>query len=223
MTRLDITFATAFLARYAHKPHKVHFDYIKRIHRYLSTTKDVGFRVPSTFSPPSSPEAAKTTEIIKSAPLVGFSDASFADDVQTRRSTAGYVIYLCGTPIAWKSTRQTLVTTSTTESEYVAMFLLCKEVVWTQQILRDLFFHVDAAKSTAIYCDNEAAMTIATSSKLTSRSKHIDIKYHYIRELHRQGAVQVRYVSTKYQLADILTKPLGKVKFHNFMKLLGLK
>lgn len=112
--------------------------------------------------------------------LIGFSDADFAGDLKTRRSTTGYVFYLSNGPVTWSSQRQKLVTLSTTESEYVAAEATSREVLWLRGLLKSINCECNGAIK--LYIDNQSAIKLVKNTEFYKRTKHIDIRYHSIRE-----------------------------------------
>jgi hypothetical protein len=122
--------------------------------------------------------------------------------------------------ISWFSTKQTSVVLSTTAEEYMATCLACTEAVWLQKLLSGLFdIELDA---TSICCDNQSFINLLVNLVFHDKSKHIGIKYHFIRDVVEKGAVKLHYVASNEQVADVLTKPLSKVKFEYFRDKLGL-
>ena len=195
-TRPDIKYAVGQVAKFAQNPSPAHWSAVKLILSYLKGTIDYGIR----FSGSSS-----------SGVLSAYSDADYAGCLQTRRSTTGYVLLLSGGPVAWTSRRQQGVATSTTESEYTAAFEATKETVWVRNLLR----HVGTAQSspTELFCDNQSAIKMVHNPEFHSRTKHIDVHLHFIREKQDDKTIGIQYISTHDQLADIFTKPLSRITF----------
>lgn len=113
---------------------------------------------------------------------------------------------LCGAAITWSSRRQGLVTTSTTEAEYVATTEAAKEAIWLSLLLSDLGHKPGAIP---LYCDNQGAIALSNSARTTGRTKHFTVRHHFIRECIAAGSIDIKYVSTHTQLADALTKPVA--------------
>ncbi|KAF0704318.1 hypothetical protein AaE_015000 [Aphanomyces astaci] len=185
-TRPDIAHAVQRLSRHLHDPREPHMVGAKRILRYIKSTLDHGliFRA-------------------SNCELVGYSDASWANR-DGRRSTTGFICFVSGGAVSWKSARQRVVALSTCEAEYIALVEMAKEVVWLRGLLQEM--GVDQQVPTITWCDNKSAIATAEGSGVSERSKHMDVRLHYVRQLIRGKAIDVRHVRTTDQLADILTK-----------------
>ena len=195
VSRPDIMYAVGVVSRYLTKHSTAHWNAVKRIIRYLKATSDLGIEYRKSANPT----------------ISGFSDSDYANDLDTRRSTTGYLFQQSGGPVTWNSQRQATVSLSTTEAEYVAASHASKEATWLRHLLQDI--GQSAKKPTMIFMDNQSAIRLVHNPKFHKRTKHIDVKYHYIREKYYNGEIDIKYVSTKNQLADILTKPLPKDQF----------
>lgn len=123
-------------------------------------------------------------------------------------------------PIIWSSRKQNIVATSTTEAEYIAAHDTTKEVVWARGLLKQL--NVEQIQPTVLHCDNAAAEQLIKNPVYHRRTKHIDIKFHYIRQIVRDGLLEIRHVSSGEQLADMFTKPLTRDKFETNRTLINL-
>ncbi len=152
--------------------------------------------------------------------MVGFSDSDWAGDIESRRSVSGYMFQLCGAPISWKSKKQTSVALSTAEAEYMALSSAAQEAVWLRKFLNELKLKQEAPM--VLYEDNQAAISMARNTH-HGRTRHIDIRYHFVRETVGNGTVELRYCRSNQMLADILTKGLicGNV-FGHLRKLAGI-
>lgn len=163
--------------------------------RYLKETRDFGILYSKDYE--------NTT-------LIGYSDADYANDRETRRSTTGYVFLICGGPVTWACQRQKSVSLSTTEAEYVAASNATREAVWLRQLLLEVGKEVNA---TTLCVDNQSAIKLIKNPVFHKKSKHIDVSYHFVREKYEDNVINVKYVHTTEQLADIYTKALPKATF----------
>jgi len=143
---------------------------------------------------------------------------SWADDKDTRRSRYGYAIYLGSSLLEWKSKLHACITLSTAESEYVAATEACKAIVWLRNTLQEL--NIAQTVPTTMFEDNQACIHMAANRMITGRNKHMEIKQHYVRHLSQNKTVQLVYVHTKRQRADILTKNLPYPDFLRLRELL---
>ncbi|KAH9099084.1 hypothetical protein LEN26_016347, partial [Aphanomyces euteiches] len=195
-TRPDISHAVQRLSRHLHNPRVPHAIGAKRVLRYVKHT--IG------------------TELIFRSPdanLVGYCDASW-EARPDRRSTTGFACFVGGGIVSWKSARQRVVALSTCEAEYVALAELAKEVVWLRGLLEDLGMRQD--HPTLTWCDNKAAISTAENVGVASRSKHIDVRHHFIRQLIQAGVIDLHHVGTADQLADVLTKVSTRAAIDKF-------
>ena len=204
-TRPDIAFAIGLLARFNQDPSETHWNAVVHILRYLSHTRNTGI----VYGP-------------ASQQLEGFSDADFAtSDTERRRVTSGYVFRLWGGAISWQSKRQPSVSLATGDAEYVAISQAARELMWLRSILYELGFKPHGP--TTLYGDNQAAIAIAKNPVAHSRSKQIDIRYHYVRELVERQVIDLRYTPTAAMVADGFTKALPPVQLATLLKSLGLQ
>jgi hypothetical protein len=202
-TRPDIAYSVAFLARSMQNPTTNDFINAKRIFRYLKGTKDL--------------------ELVynnQQQQLVGYSDASYAED-KDRKSVGGYVFKQAGAAVTWRSTKQKIVSQSSMEAEYIALAEAVKEAEWLRKLQREIFPNNNLAP-TLIYEDNQSSIKLAENPIHSDRSKHIDVKYHAIRERINKKIVEVQHLPGTEMIADILTKSLGSVLHQRFVKDLGL-
>jgi hypothetical protein len=171
-----------------------HWSAAKDVLRYLAGTRDQGvlFKKGAGF-------------------LVGYCDSDFAGDVDTRRSTAGYVFTLCGGAVSWSSKLQVTVAVSTAEAEYMAAASAVKEALWFRKLLFDFGFVLDSP--VLIFCDNQAAIKLLLNPVVSSRSKHIDVLHHFARERVARREVSFEYCRTDDMIADCLTKAVPEHKF----------
>jgi len=154
--------------------------------------------------------------------LTGYSDADWAGDISTRRSTTGYVVMLNNGAIAWRSQRQPTVALSTMEAEYMALTEATKELKWVRQLLTELGHNEDKNGPTDLYSDNQSAIALAKNPVSHARAKHIDIRHHFIREAIHDKTVWVQYIPTSEMTADSLTKALGREKHEKCAARMGM-
>ena len=205
-TRPDLAAAVGILSKFMSRPGKDHWTGVKRILRYIQGTLNYGLM----FSADN-----------KSPVLVGFSDADWAGDLDTRRSTSGYVFQIQGNTVSWCSKRQATVSKSSTEAEYTALSGASQEAVWMRRLLADIGF--EQRGPSTIFEDNQGAIELARNPKFHNRTKHIDVSLHFIREQVNLKAISVKYCPTEDMLADIMTKGLPRVTFQKFRDNLGVK
>ncbi|KAJ1704150.1 hypothetical protein LUZ63_003929 [Rhynchospora breviuscula] len=188
-SRPDIMYAVCICARYQANPKESHHKAAKRILRYVKGTQSLGFWY------------GKQTEL----DLVGYTDADFAGDRMDRKSTSGTCQFLGGSLVSWSSRKQTSVALSTAEAEYVAAGSCCTQLLWMMQTLKD--YELEFQKI-PILCDNTSAILISKNPVLHSRTKHIEIRHHFIRDHVEKCDVELVHVDTKEQIVDIFTKLL---------------
>ena len=193
-TRPDIAYSVSYVARFNSKPTTYAWKLVCRILRYVQGTQHVGLQF------------SKTTE-----PLIAFSDSDFANDCSDRKSVSGYILMAGGNVLSWKSCKQELVTTCTLYSEYVALFTAAQEVLFMSRLMMELI-NTNITPVT-VYCDNHGSITVAENPTHHKRSKAIDIKYHAIREYIQKKYIDVKYVVSDDNLADVFTKPLSLADF----------
>lgn len=205
VTRPDIAFAVGIVSRFMSSPLPCHVTAVKRIFKYLNATsahgltysKDMGYKV------------------------VGFCDADYANCPVDRRSVGAYTFLCAGSAVSWSSKKQTCIATSTTDAEYMALSQAAREASWLSRLAAEL--QIDIGIIT-ISCDNSGAVALSSNPAIHQRTKHIDVIHHYVRQQIEHGRLLVNRISTKQQLADILTKPLPKISFQDLVqRLLGLQ
>lgn len=157
---------------------------------------------------------------IKNA-IEGYADSDWAGDRVDRKSTSGYVFKIFGCTVSWSSKKQASVALSSTEAEYVALSVAISEACWLRYLLID-FQVVDKSCSVLIYEDNQSAIKVCKNPEFHKRLKHIDIRFHFIRDKVKENIVILKYVPTSMQLADFFTKPLSVTLFTNFSVKCGL-
>ena len=152
--------------------------------------------------------------------MVGYVDADGASQ-EHRHAISGYVFLVDGGAVSWASKKQELVTVSMTEGEYVALTHGAKEALWLRSLIGELFS--ERADPTVIHGDNQSAIALAHGNQYHARTKHIDIRYHFIRYVIESGAIRLVYIPTDKQTADVLTKALPSAKAKHFAHALGLR
>lgn len=152
--------------------------------------------------------------------LTVYTNSDYAGDIDDRRSTSGYAFLLSGGAVAWVSKKQHVVTLSTTEAEFVAAAYCACQCVWMRRILEE--FGLKQSGSTTIMCDNSSAIKLSKNPVLHGRSKHIDVRFHFLRDLTKDGVVKLVHCGTNEQIADILTKPLRLEVFVRLREKLGV-
>lgn len=204
-TRPDICHAINVVSRYNNNPGKQHWTAVKRILRYIKGTSSAKIE----FSGKCDPD------------LVGYSDADWASDVDGRRSITGFVFMLQGGPLNWSSRKQQTVALSTTEAEYMALSSATQEAMYLRNFAKEI--GLEAVKATKIYCDNRSAICLSSSNGVHSRTKHIDIRHHYIRQKVGDKEIQFCPVGTDDMFADMMTKGLFTNKFMKCAEAIGIK
>ena len=202
-SRPDIAFTLSKLAKFMQNPGPKHQAALKRLLRYLGATSSLGL----TYSFSGRP--AKTG-------IYGYYDASFADDVDTRRSTMGYVMFFEGCVISWHSKLHTYVTTSSNHSEYCAAAKCARESKFLQMLMTEMG-HAKSVSPIDLFSDSQGATAMSYNPVNRNASKHIDLADHYVREQVDRGTITITYVSTKDMVADALTKSLPKDQFTKLM------
>jgi hypothetical protein len=204
-TRPDIAFPVGILSKFLDNPGPAHWEAVKRVFRYLQGTKDW-----------------RLTYGAGKRGLEGYSDADGMSQ-EHRRAISGYAFLIDGGAVSWSSKKQELVTLSTTEAEYVAMTYAAKEAIWLQQLIGELFRPLE--HPIMLHGDNQSAIALAYSDvgQFHARTKHIDIRYHFIRYVIENGSIRLVYCPTQDMVADTLTKALPSAKAKHFATALGLR
>jgi len=197
-TRSYMMFAVSLISRYMENPTELHLQVAKRVLRYLKGTLDFGIFY----------KKGGNNE------LVAFTNSDYAGDLRDRKSTSGYVFLLSSGTISWQSKKQLVVSLSTTEAEFIDATSCACQTVWLKRVLEKLGLNQD--KTTIIHCDSSSAIKLSKNPVMHGRSKHIDVRFHFLRELTKAGTVELVYCNTQDQLADIMTKPF---KLDAFLKL----
>ncbi|CAL5340443.1 unnamed protein product [Camellia sinensis] len=203
-TRPDIAFSVGMISRFMQHPSKLHFGAAKRVLRYIAGTMDYGIWYSKVFN----------------FKLCGFTDSDWASSLDDRRSISANVFTLGSGVITWSSKKQATVALSSSEAEYVAATSAACQAIWLRRMLAELQQRQEGA--TEIFCDNKATIFMTKNPAFHSRTKHIDMRLHFIRDLVAKEEVTLKYCTTHEQLADILTKSLSKEKFFYFRAFLGV-
>jgi hypothetical protein len=203
-TRPDIAQAVGVLARHMAKPTEEHWAAAKGVLRYLVGTKEMGLY----FGGESAPK------------FEAYSDADWAGDLGSRRSTTGYVFKLNGAAVSWSSKLQATVAASSTEAEYQASASACREGLWLRKLAGDLGMGLETMQ---VMGDNQAALSLIRNPIVSGRSKHIDVLHHFVREREARGEVRFSYCPTNSNVADVFTKALSEGKFAQFRAELGVR
>ena len=203
-TRPDISFAVGYVSQFLDKAEQKHWLIVKRILRYIRGTASFGicFRHNS-----------------KSGILEAYCDVDYASDTSTRRSLSGGAFKYSDGAIVWISRRQKSVSLSTTEAEYMAASEAAKEVVWLHRLFSEI---APLSETPTLQIDNASAIKLAKNPEFHQRTKHIDVRCHFVRELYLKGALEIKHVAGDHQIADILTKALPKRRFQYLREELGM-
>ena len=201
-TRPDIAFPTALFSQFVENPGPAHWEAVKHIFQYLLGTK--------------------TLELIygeTDGGLEGYTDTDGATQ-EHRHAISGYAFLIDGGAVLWFSKKQEIVTLSTAEAEYVAATHATKEAIWLKHFLSEVFQPIN--KPIPLYCDSQSAIALTQDRSHHTRTKHIDIRYHFIRYVVQDGKIKIIYCPTDEMVVDILTKPLPSLKAKHFARALGL-
>nr|GFB39261.1 retrovirus-related Pol polyprotein from transposon TNT 1-94 [Tanacetum cinerariifolium] len=203
-SRPYIVHATCLCARYQAKPTEKHLKEVKKIFRYLWGTINTGlwYTKDSGFE------------------LTEFSDADYAGCKDTFKSTSGGAQFLGEKLVSWSSKKQDCTALSTAEAEYVSLSACCAQVLWMRTQLTDYGFYFNKIQ---IYCDSKSAIAISCNSVQHSRTEHIDVRYHFIKEHVEKGTIERYFIKTDYQLADIFTNALPIDRFNSLVRRLGMR
>ncbi|KAM1223589.1 hypothetical protein ACFX2G_043549 [Malus domestica] len=203
-TRPDIMYAASLLARYMHCPTNKHYGTAKRVLRYVRGTLDYGLKY----------EKGKKTV------LIGFCDSDWGGSLEDSKSTSGYAFSFGSGVFSWASVKQHCVALSTAEAEYISASKATAQAIWLRFVLEDFGeLQVDA---TPLQCDNTSAISISNNPVFHQKTKHIDRRYHFIKDALQQGIIDLVYCPTKEQVADIFTKALPKDRFNYLRDKLGV-
>ena len=201
-TRPDIAYAVGTVSRFLSNPGREHWNAVKWILRYLRGTSKL------------------VLSFGNSKPLlIGYTDADMAGDMDTRKSTSGYLVTFSGGAVSWQSRLQKCIALSTTEAEFIAATEACKELLWMKNILLELGFKQDRH---VLFCDSQSAIHLSKNSTFHSRSKHIDVRYHWIREVLNDKLLELEKIHTDDNGSDMLTKVLTRSKLETCCTVAGM-
>ncbi|KAK6149332.1 hypothetical protein DH2020_016857 [Rehmannia glutinosa] len=202
-SRLDILHAVCLCARFLSNPKESHMSAVKRIFRYLKGTIQYGLFYPKN----------------ENFYLKGYSDSDYAGNIDDRKSTSGSCQFIGDCLVSWFSKKQNCVSLSTAEAEYISATFCCTQLLWMKQTLAD---YKCSFKNVPIFCDNISAINIAQNPIHHNRTKHIEIRHHFLRDCVSKPKIEISFVPSQDQLADIFTKPLSSETFASIRARLGI-
>lgn len=206
ISRPDLGAAVSILAQRIESPRPTDLREVKRAIKYLITTK--------------------TRKLMMSDPgsyqeLTIYSDANWAEDRHDRKSITGVICNFNGGTVEWIARKQSAVSKSSTEAEYYALCEAASETLYLKQLLSE--FGINTEKPIKIFCDNQSCVKLADNEKLSSRTKHIDVRYHFVKDLVKTSVIDLIYVPTEMNVADLMTKPLSGVRIEKLTKIMNMK
>lgn len=202
-SRPDILFSVCLCARFQSDPKESHLKAVKHIFRYLVGTTNLGLWYPKN----------------QDMNLIGYCDADFAGCKVERKSTSGSCLFFSGCLISWNSKKQNSIALSTAEAEYIAGGACVAQVLWLKNQLQDYGINLEKIP---VYCDNTSAINLAKNPIVHSRTKHIEVRHHFIRDHIMKNDIDLKFVETSNQIADIFTKPLTGERFNVLVRELGM-
>ena len=213
-TRPDIAYAAMALGQYNTNPSRSHLLAAKGVLRYLAGTIDLALE----YNFEQAPVGEQATAMIPNN--CAFMDADWASDETNRCSISGYAFFLYAALVSWSAVKQKTVALSSTEAEYMSMLHAMREAIWLRLFITSLTLPLP--RPFPLLCDNQSALNIASTEAISSRSKHIDVRYHFLQEHLHSGSFATQWVPTNDMAADILTKPLKSVLHKKHCASLGL-
>ena len=205
LTRPDMSHDVGVLSQFMQVPRKPHLDAARRVLCYAKGMLNYGLFYPYGAD----------------VEVCGYTDADWAGSSYDRRSTSGYVFSLGSAAVSWSSKKQTTVALSSTEAEYRGAAMAASEIAWLRKLLHSL--GCDVLQPVTLFCDNMSSIQLANNPVFHARTKHIEVHYHYIREKVLAQEIDLVYVGTHEQVADIFTKSLGAEKLQKFRDMLGVQ
>ncbi|KAM1627938.1 hypothetical protein COP1_016316 [Malus domestica] len=205
-TRPDLAFIVGLLGRFQSNPGESHWIAAKKVLRYLQRTKEFMLMY----------GREDCLEII------GYTDLDLARDLDEMKSTGGYIFMMKGGAVSWKSAKQTIVSTSTMEAEFVACFEGMKQEVWLRNFVAEMRIVDYVKRPLRMFCDNSAAVFFSKNNKRTSASRLMDVKFLKVREMVKKGEIEIQFLSTNLMIADPLTKALPNNVFKGHVIRMGV-
>ena len=202
-TRPDIAYDVGNVARFSSTPTQTHWIAVKRIMRYLNRAPDFGLLYLADYN------------------ITGFSVADWAGDHDGQKSTSGFVFMMSGAEISWNSKKQTCTALSTVEAEYIALAKAAQELIWLQRLLMDM--NKNPVDPMTIFEDKQSTIEMTKNPQYHGKAKHIDIRFHYIREMVTMNKIELKYCKSDKMIADILTKGIGKIQFAKVRSMIELR
>ncbi len=203
-SRPDLAYAVSIVSRFMANPGQAHWEALKWVLRYLNGSLKGGLK----YTRATQGEDA----------LEGYVDADYAGNVDTRKSLSGFVFTLFGTAISWKANQQSVVALSTTQAEYIALVEGVKEAIWLKGMIGELGITQECVK---VHCDSQSAIHLANHQVYHERTKHIDIRLHFIRDVVESKEIVVEKVALEDNPADVFTKSLPRSKFKHCLDLMN--
>jgi hypothetical protein len=195
-TWLFLAFSVGYVSRFMQQPTTKHRQAVKRIIRYVAGTLDHGLYYPRCPG---------------EAHLVGYSDSDHAGDIDTSKSTSGIIFFFGKCLVSWQSVKQHMIALSSYEAEYIAASTALTQALWLVRLLGDLLSR--DTRTVELRVNIKSALALTKNLMFHERSKHIQVRYHFIRGCLEKGSFKACYINTKDQLTDLLIKPLGRIKF----------
>ena len=192
------------VGRFQANPKEVHLQAVKRIFKYIQVTQNYGLWYPRDID----------------LTLHAYTDADWAGSMYDRKSTSGGGFFMGSRLVSWFSKKQSSIALSTAEAEYVVVASCCTKLLWMMKTLQDI--QITCTPPISILCDHTSAINISKNPIMHSKTKHIPIKYHFLREQVLEQNVKLEYVPSKEQVADIFTKPLPRETFEYLRQKLGV-
>jgi hypothetical protein len=204
-TRSDLTYAVGYMSWFLERPTEEHLQAVKKILHYIVGTLHYGLRY------------GRRTGTTR---LVGYCDSDLAGDIDTRKSTTSTLFFLSKSLVSWQSLKQRVVALSSCEAEYIAATTTATQAIWMARLLGELLGR--ELEVVELKVDSKSTLALARNPVFYERSKHIDLRYHFIRNCLAEGTVSATYINIVDQLIDILTKALGRVKFQELRARIGM-